>query len=205
MKIPRHHVLAGLDINTADSERRTVRLRFGTQEAVDRYNFELGRYKLIVSMDPDHANLGRLNNGAPLLANHNKYDLSGVVGVVEPGSAKLGNGQGFATVRFSERPEAQELFKDVEDGIIRNVSMGVAVEKLEEVTKEGDDVRTFKAVKHTIDELSLVPVGADFWCSGSGSRTAFAHGMRSRSNKKGPQHGNENSRQRSRSGAGAHP
>ena len=136
-------------------------MRFGTQEAVDRYNFELGRYKLIVSMDPDHANLERLNNGAPLLANHNKYDLSGVIGVVEPGSAKLGSGQGFATVRFSERPEAQELFKDVEDGIIRNVSMGVAVEKLEEVTKEGDEVRTFKAVKHTIDELSLVPVGAD--------------------------------------------
>jgi hypothetical protein len=82
------------------------------------------------------------------------------------------NGVGKARVRFSEREEVQPIFKDVKDGIIRNVSVGYKVHRFDDVTKEEEfkqtKTRTLRAVDWEPYEVSLVPIPAD---AGAGIRS----------------------------------
>jgi hypothetical protein len=103
--------------------------------------------------------LDRLNNGAPLLDTHNQYQLSAVLAVVE--RAWLEGGEGHALVRFSKREDADVVFKDVVDGILRNISVGYAVHRYEVVEAEDDKLPTYRAVDWEPLELSLVPIGFD--------------------------------------------
>jgi phage major head subunit gpT-like protein len=103
--------------------------------------------------------LDRLNNGAPLLDTHNQYQLSAVLAVVE--RAWLDGGEGHALVRFSKREDADVVFKDVVDGILRNISVGYAVHRYEIVEEEDDKLPTYRAVDWEPLELSLVPIGFD--------------------------------------------
>ena len=111
-------------------------------------------------MDPKHVDLSRLKSGtAPLLNAHNSWDLEDIIGVIE--SAKVENGIGYATVRFSKRPEADVIFQDVKDGVIRNVSMGTSISALELLESKEGSPKVYRATKWQPYELSFVPVGAD--------------------------------------------
>ncbi len=53
---------------TADAEARTVEVVWSTGAAVRRRDLWTGkRYEEVLSLDPAHVDLSRLNNGAPLL------------------------------------------------------------------------------------------------------------------------------------------
>ena len=112
-----------------------------------------------LSMDPSAVDLTRLNAGAALLDTHKSWDLSSQIGVVE--RAWLKDGKGYATVRFSSRAEAEVIFKDVQDGIIRNLSVGYKVHKYKELKRSDDDTKNFLAVRWEPMEISFVPVPAD--------------------------------------------
>src|SRR5690606_18889467 len=110
--------------------------------------------------------LSRLEGGAPLLDSHRQYSLDGVIGVVE--RAWINGGEARAIVRFSEREEVEPIWRDVQTGIIRNVSVGYAVRKFE-ITREDGKLPVYRAVDWQPMEISLVPIGAD---AGSGTREA---------------------------------
>jgi hypothetical protein len=57
--------------------------------------------------------------------------LDSVIGSVVPGSARIENGRGIARVRFSDRAEVEPLWKDVEAGHIRAVSIGYQVHRFD--------------------------------------------------------------------------
>ena len=70
--------------DTVDEEARTIELVWSTGTAVRRRDFWTGKpYDEVLSLDPDHVDLSRLNGGAPLLNTHGAYDLGDVIGVVE--------------------------------------------------------------------------------------------------------------------------
>lgn len=101
-----------------------------------------------------------MNGGAPFLDTHRAYSLDGILGVVVEGSAKIENGQGIATIRFSERAEVDPIFRDVKAGIIRNVSCGYRVHKYE-IEKNDGEPEIWRAVDWEPLEISAVPIGAD--------------------------------------------
>ncbi len=143
----------------ADGDNRTVSLIWYTGATVRRYGFG-GPFNLTFSMDPAHVRLGRLNSGsAPLLDSHRDMRLSDVIGVIE--KAWLEGTTGKAAVRFSKRDEVTPVWQDVQDGILKNASMGVAIHKLKEITGEQDQVKSFLAVDWEPEEVSIVPIGAD--------------------------------------------
>ncbi|MEO5364572.1 MAG: hypothetical protein H7838_13245, partial [Magnetococcus sp. DMHC-8] len=74
--------------------------------------------------------------------------------------AWIANGEGRATVRFSSRDGVSAIFKDVQEGILRNVSVGYMVRQYE-VTEERGKVPLWRAVDWIPLELSAVPIGAD--------------------------------------------
>jgi hypothetical protein len=149
------------EVQSANANARTVDVIFSTGAAVDRVDPYGQRYREVLSMDPAHVRLGRLNAGAPLLNAHSAYSLTDVLGTVEQSSARIAAAQGIATVRFSKRPEVEPIWRDVVDGIIGSVSVGYRVHKFEETSPRGATIPTRTAVDWEPYELSLVPMPAD--------------------------------------------
>jgi hypothetical protein len=89
-----------------------------------------------LSMDPKHVDMERANTGAmPVLAVHNRESLDAVIGVVD--KAWLENGLGKALLRFSTEPAADRAFKKIQERVLRNVSVGYAVNQYTDVSEEG--------------------------------------------------------------------
>ena len=129
-------------------EDRTYDFPFSSEQPVARY---YGNE--ILSHEKGAADLSRLNDGAPLLFNHNP---DRVIGVVERAYIDDDKRRGYARVRFSRNEFAQEVLRDVRDGIIRNVSFGYAIDKMEE-RSSGE----FVATSWTPTEVSAVAIPAD--------------------------------------------
>jgi len=106
----------------------------------------------VLSHEMDSADLSRLNDGAPLLFNH---DPNRVVGVVERAWVDGEKKRGYAKVRFSRNSFAQEILADVRDNILRGISFGYSIDKMEE--RSGD----FVATRWSPYEVSVVSIPAD--------------------------------------------
>lgn len=144
---------------SANAEARTVELIWSTGATVRRRDWMTGApYDETLSLESSSVDLSRLNSGAPLLDSHNSAELEGIIGVVE--RAWLADGIGHAVVRFSKREDVEAIFKDVCDGILRNISVGYNVRRYE-VTEESGKVPHWRAVDWIPMELSVVPIGAD--------------------------------------------
>lgn len=151
---------ASLTPTTANADTRTVEMVWTTGAAVRRSSWD-GDYLEELSLDPAHVVMGRLASGtAPFLMGHNGGDLNAVVGVVE--SARLEKGRGVATVRFAKGdPQADSVWSKVEQGILRNVSVGYRVHKFEKVEGGDTSLPTYRATSWEPYEISAVPMGAD--------------------------------------------
>jgi len=137
------------ELTTFDEvEDRTYEFPFSSEFPVSRY---FGNE--ILSHEANAADLSRLNDGAPLLFNHNP---DRVIGVVEGARIDERLRRGYARVRFSRNAFAQEILGDVKDGVLRNVSFGYSIDKMEE-RGSGDFVATAWAPY----EVSIVSVPAD--------------------------------------------
>ncbi|MGF6694763.1 phage head maturation protease [Metapseudomonas resinovorans] len=144
---------------TVDIEARTVELVWTTGAKGRRWNWDIGYYLEELEVSDAAVNLERLNNGAPLLSVHNQWELRSVLAVVE--KAWLENGEGRAIVRFSQREDADEVFRDVKDGILRNISVGYSVHHYALVEGGDDALPLYRADDWEPMELSLVPIGFD--------------------------------------------
>jgi phage head maturation protease len=158
LMLPRLAREVDLRAETADTEKRTVEVIWTTGARVRRRRFFAEDVDEELVVEPGAVRLERLNSGAPFLDAHNAFELDGIIGVVEPGSARIVDGRGVATVRFSERAEA--IFRDIQDGIIRQVSVGYQVHKYE-VEKRDGEPELWRAVDWEPLEISAVPVAAD--------------------------------------------
>ena len=105
-------------------DERSMEFPFSSEYPVARY---FGNE--ILSHGMESANLSRLNDGAPLLYNH---DPDRMIGVVERAWVDGEKKRGYAKVRFSRNKFAQEVLQDVRDGILRGVSFGYSIDKMEE-------------------------------------------------------------------------
>lgn len=152
---------AELRAESFNEDDKTFNIAWSTGEKVLRYFGPAGddTYYEELSLENDHVDLSRLNSGAPFLDTHQRGGVDSVIGVIE--RAWIDNGIGFATVRFSEREDVAPIVQDVKNRILRNVSVGYSVEMYEDVSERDDEIKTFRAVKWTPKEVSIVPIGAD--------------------------------------------
>ena len=136
-----------------DEEARTVEIAFSSDAEVEQW----WRTILVLEHTAEACDLGRLNNGAIVLFNHQRDKY---VGVVE--SARVdADGKGRAVVRFGRGKFAEEIFRDVSDGIIRKVSFQFDVHELKLVETRDDDVDVYRATKWEPYEISFVTIPLD--------------------------------------------
>ncbi len=124
---------------------RQVEASLSSEAPVDR-----GGYLEILDHGADAVDLGRAKDGLPLLAHH---DATDVIGIVENIRVVAGKLRGL--LRFGKSRRALEVWNDVKDGILRNVSIGYAVKS---TTPDGDTVRV---TSWELLEASLVAIPAD--------------------------------------------
>lgn len=161
--------------DSINSEARTVELAFSSEEPVDRsFGTE------ILDHSPTSVRTGRLENGGPVLVDHDPTDQ---VGVVESVSID-GDRRGRVRVRFGRGQRASEIFNDVVDGIRRSVSVGYRIHEMkQERVGKGAAPDVFRAVDWEPLEVSLVSIPADVTVgigrtSGSDSAPVLVHQLR---------------------------
>jgi HK97 family phage major capsid protein/HK97 family phage prohead protease len=133
---------------TVSEDERSIEFPFSSEYPVARY---FGNE--ILQHDERSVDLGRLNDSAPLLFNH---DPNKVIGVVERAWIDGKKKRGYVNVRFSRNAFAQEVLADVRDGVLRNVSFGYAINEMEQ-RGSGD----FVATSWSPYEVSVVSIPAD--------------------------------------------
>lgn len=141
------------------------RMKFTWNDGAQEFDEEL-----VVSANA--VRLDRLNSGAPLLDTHGQWSLSNVIGSVVPGSAKLQRGKGIARVQLSRAEADAATVQKIADGIIRNVSVGYKIHRVERIEQDGQ-MPLVRVVDWEPMEISAVPIGAD---AGAAFR-AYAEGQ----------------------------
>ncbi len=134
-----------------DEENRRVRIGVSSEEPVERsFGME------VLGHSPEEINMEFMESGrAPLLLDH-KMDQ--VIGVVEEFKLDQTAKRTIAVVRFGRSDLAEEVFRDVLDGIRMNISVGYRVDKL---TRMKDKDEPYYRASFTPLEISSVSVPAD--------------------------------------------
>lgn len=131
---------------------RTVDVAFSSEASVERW-FGIE----ILDHAPESVRLGRLQDGGAVLMDHNRSDQ---VGVIESVSID-GDRKGRAKLRFGKSARAEEVFKDVLDGIRKHISVGYKVHKYERSKGENGAPDTIRINDWEPTEISIVSVPAD--------------------------------------------
>jgi HK97 family phage major capsid protein/HK97 family phage prohead protease len=144
--------MASIDTRAINTEARTAEFSFSSDVELERWPGVIE----VLSHAPDAVDMSRLRNGAPLLFNH---DVDEYVGVVE--SASIGaDRKGRCVVRFSESDDGEKVWRDVQAGILRNVSVGYRIREVK-LTEERDNVDVYTVTRWEPYEVSIVTVPAD--------------------------------------------
>lgn len=160
VNLPIMQMRAEIGPQSINKEARTVDLVWSTGKKGLRSSWD-GPYFEELSMDPSHVRMQRLQSGAtPLVDAHRSWSNAAVIGVVE--KASLDGKEGKATVRFADTPDVADIWRKIETGILRNISVGYNVYKYErQPMPEGEETPTYLATDWEPTEISVVPVGFD--------------------------------------------
>lgn len=161
VRIPKAY--AGIEVraDTVNEDDRSVEVIWGTEAPVKRYNWEEGYYLEVLAMEPSAIRMERFTNGMSLLDTHDAWSMDARLGTVVPGSVRIEGKRGYATIRFSRREKAEEIFQDLRDGHPIQISVGYKIHKFEKSEGDENSLPTLRAVDWEPMELSVVPVPAD--------------------------------------------
>jgi HK97 family phage major capsid protein/HK97 family phage prohead protease len=134
-----------------NEDARTIELAFSSEEPYERWwGIE------ILDHDKKSIDLTRLKKGGPLLVGHDTRDHIGVIESVRIDADRVGR----AVVRFGKSARAEEVFRDVIDGIRQSVSVGYRINDAV-LESEKDGQATYRVKSWMPYEISLVSVPAD--------------------------------------------
>ena len=144
-----------MPVGSIDEKNRTVNAVLSSEHPVYRGD----GYAEILRHDSDSIDLSRAAiSNIPLLWGHN-HDQT--IGVVE--NIRLHSGRLRGTLRFGSNPHAKEVWQDVKDGILRNISVGYQVNETDYNTdiEVGENLRAYEVTRWTPLEASIVAIPAD--------------------------------------------
>jgi len=134
-------------------EARTVELAFSSEAPYERW-FGIE----ILDHDKKSIDLSRLADGShPLLLDHDTRKQIGVIETVSIGTDRVGR----AVARFGRSALAEEVFRDVQDGIRSLVSVGYQINELKMVEEKKDAPSVYRATNWMPYEVSIVSIPAD--------------------------------------------
>ena len=142
---------------SANEASRSVEVVFSSGADVLRQSMFGESYVERLRIDADSVDLSRLRTGAPVLDSHQRDGVRNVLGTVS--DAWIEGDRGVARVRFSER--AADVWNDVREGILRQVSIGYSRDAEVELDETINGVPVREVTRLTPYEISFVSIGAD--------------------------------------------
>ena len=142
------------DRTKIDEEKRTVVIGVSSEEPVER------RFGLeVLGHKEEEIDMAFMAQGrSPLLLDH---DATKQIGVVEEFGIDHENKRTVAKVRFSKNQMADEVYRDVLDGIRQNISVGYQVNSMHKEEEERDGVPVYRVNSWSPLEVSAVSIPAD--------------------------------------------
>ncbi len=145
---------ASIDVKT-----REVDVVFATETPVERFGWDED-YNEVLSCEESAIRMSRANKGLPVLDCHQSWSVFDQLGrtiKVWVSEQK----EVCARIRFSGSLRARELFQDVADGIVTDISVGYRVYKYEREPAAEGERPIYRAVDWEPNEISFAPVPAD--------------------------------------------
>lgn len=141
-----------LILGEVNIDEGTVEVAFASDTPVLReYGYEVLNVKSS-SMNTDRIERG----GIPVLVNHDRDKLVGRVVDVN-----VSDGVARAKLKFSSNPYAQEILRDIEDGIRPGISFGYVITKEEKTEETRDGYAVYRIDEYEVYEVSSVSIPAD--------------------------------------------
>lgn len=144
---------------TLDTEAREVDVVFATETPVPRFGWDED-YDEVLVCETGAVRMERANRGLPVMDCHNTWSVHAQFGR----SVKVWineNREMCARLKFSQRSQATELFQDITDGIVKDISVGYEVFKFERIEQPGGKNPIYRATDWMPTEISFAPVQAD--------------------------------------------
>lgn len=153
------HTRALVQPGTINAETREVDVVFATERPIPTCGWDED-YDEILVCEQGAVRMERAERGLPVMDCHNTYSVFNQIGRAHTiwfnDKREL-----CARIQFSNRPQVEELFKDIEAGIVRDISVGYNIYKYEREEKEGAPRPIYRAVDWMPTEISFAPVQAD--------------------------------------------
>ena len=153
---------------TFNAEDNSVDVVWTTGARVRRYDwFNDTPYEEELVVSPEAVDMSRFEAGTlQVLDGHNQYSgVRAILGIATRGWLDLDQGQGLAKCKLSKRQELAGIVGDIQDGVIRAISVGYSVQRYEVIRAadrtDGGSMPLYRAVRWTPSEISFVPVPAD--------------------------------------------
>ena len=145
---------------TVDRASRTVEVIWATGVRSRNMVPSLGWIMEELDMSAGAVRMGTLRSGrAPVLNTHGRSTVHDVLGRVL--SARVENGVGLATLRFSGAADVEPIWQRIVEGALRGISAGYRVHRYE----QRRDAATGETIHVAVDwepyEISVVPVAID--------------------------------------------
>ena len=149
-----------LDVRAANKEAREVPASLSSGEPVLREGFD-GAFAEVLVHSAEAIDMSRAENGLPLLFGHDHGQPIGVVRDV-----RLDGDRVRGTLAFGNSAKAREVWEDVRDGFLQNISIGYRINGHEWVERSSDEraagkVDELRATRWQLFEASVVSVPAD--------------------------------------------
>lgn len=148
-----------------DEDERRVQVSISSELPVTRRSFFSDPWVEVLGHKRTEINLERLENGATVHYNHSR-ERADRIGVVE--SAKIvGNEQSGrrleGVVRISKRADVDDVWQDIRDGVLRNISVGYSIDerKLTRDSGGAGEPDEYRVTRWTPMEISFVDIPAD--------------------------------------------
>lgn len=150
----------GMGPVTVDRAARTVEVVWATGVRARNFVQALGWITEELDMSATAVRMATLRSGyAPVLNTHSKGSVRDVFGRVV--SARIENGYGLATLRFSGAADVEPVWQRIVDGALRGVSAGYRVHRYEQQRDPVSGDTVHRAVDWEPYEISVVPVPID--------------------------------------------
>ena len=148
-----------------DEDERTVKISISSELPVVRRGFFSDPWVETLGHKKGEPNLERMQNGASVHYNHSR-SRADRIGVVE--SVKLVGNQKDGrrlegVVRISKRADVDDVWTDIKDGVLRNISVGYSIDerKLTREASGAGEPEEFRITRWTPMEVSFVDIPAD--------------------------------------------
>lgn len=155
-----------------DEDERRVKISISSETPILRRSFFSDPWVEVLGHKRGEPNLARMNNGASVHYNHSRQraDRIGVVesvklvtikdGTRAEGKDKMRRLEGV--VRISKREDVDDIWTDISDGVLRNISVGYTVDERKLTRESGTgEPDEFRITSWTPMEVSFVDIPAD--------------------------------------------